>query len=145
MSIPISPYVWLLLGAFLVLAEFIVPGFIIFFFGVGCLLTGFLMFLFPLPEWLQLLIFIGSSVLLLFTVRRYMPNVFGGKEKRSTLPEENLEFAGEPAVVLENIPAGGRGRVQFHGSAWEATSDEAHAAGENVTICRRENLVLVVK
>ena len=140
-----SPFAWLIVGALLVLAEFVVPGFIIIFFGMGCLLTGLLMFLFPMPEWLQLLVFISTSVILLLTVRKYMPNIFGGRERRRELPDESLEFAGEPAVVASDIPANGRGKVTFHGSVWEATSETAHAAGENVTVCRRDNLLLIVK
>ncbi len=144
-NLSMSPYAWLILGAILVLAEVIVPGFIIFFFGVGCLVTGLLMFLFPMPDWLQLIVFIVSSVVLLFTVRKYMPNIFGGRERRRELPDESDEFAGEPAVVAEDIPANGRGKVTFHGSLWEATSDVAHAKGENVTVQSRKNLVLTVK
>ena len=34
------PYFWVLLGLLLMGAEFLIPGFVIFFFGAGALVTG---------------------------------------------------------------------------------------------------------
>ncbi len=136
---------WLIAGAILVLSEFIVPGFIIIFFGAGALVTGGLMLMFGLHPAAQIIIFSVTSVILLLTVRRYMPNIFGGREKRGELPEENKEFEGEPAKVTEDIPAGGRGKVLFHGSVWEATSATPHAKGDDVTVLSRKNILLTVE
>ena len=136
---------WCLVGALLICAEFVVPGFIIFFFGLGALLTGLLLTFCPLPSWAQFVIFSFSSLVFLLCFRRFMPNIFGGRSKNETLPDEETEYAGEPATVTEDIPAGGRGEVSFHGSSWTAVSDAPHQAGETVTVVKRENLVLFVK
>ncbi|MBQ6472850.1 MAG: NfeD family protein [Victivallales bacterium] len=136
---------WCMVGALLICAEFVVPGFIIFFFGLGALLTGPLLTFCPLPSWAQFVIFSFSSLVFLLCFRRFMPNIFGGRTKNTSMAEEEFEYAGEPATVTEDIPAGGRGEVSFHGSAWTAVSETPRHAGETVTVVKRENLILHVK
>jgi len=136
---------WCLVGALLICAEFVVPGFIIFFFGLGALLTGVLLSFCPLPSWAQFVVFSFSSLAFLLCFRRFMPDIFGGRTKSDSLAEEEFEYAGEPATVTEDIPADGRGEVSFHGSSWTAVSESSHHAGETVTVVKRENLVLHVK
>ena len=41
------PYIWAGLGLLLILIEFTAPGFVIFFFGVGALITAGLVAVFP--------------------------------------------------------------------------------------------------
>ena len=137
---------WIVAGLLLVLSEFIVPGFLIFFFGVGALLTGCLMLCFGgMPVYLQLLIFAVSSVVLLFASRRFFPKVFGGKERASELPSDDEECAGKMVKVVEAIVPDAGGKVSFQGTEWHAVSDKRHEAGEFVKIIRRDNITMIVE
>ena len=77
-----AKWVWLYLGAFLMFAEIMAPGFVIFFFGLAAATVGG--FLFLVPEgfnvtlaW-QLGLFSLFSILYLVTLRRYAKSIFLG-------------------------------------------------------------------
>ena len=140
------PYIWAAAGLLMIGAEFLVPGFVIFFFGAGGLLTAGLTALFPalrdaIP--LQFLIWAGSSSLSLFALRRFLKPVFYGSESRG---EEDDGFTGHQATVVEEIRPGRPGRVRYQGTSWSAVAvgAESIAVDEAVDILKKENLTLVV-
>ena len=137
--------IWLTAGCILMLAEFVVPGFIVFFFGAGAVLTSAALLVRPmeLPE--QFTVFLASSVVFLFVLRRLLPRIFSGKKKDLVLPADEEEFSGETASVLEEIVPGRPGKILFHGSAWTAESAGACFPGETVRIVRRNNLTYFVE
>ena len=61
------------------------------------------------------------------------------------LLDEETEFAGESAVVSEEIAPGKPGKIIFHGSVWQAESDTCCAPGKTVKIVCRKNLTFTVK
>ena len=141
-----AAWVWLLAGMTLMLAEFAIPGFVVFFFGFGAIVTGGLLFVdggmaFPL----QGLIFAVSSVVSLAAFRRFCPRIAHGTEKKEPYPEDDREYAGESALVVEDIAPETPGKIYFHGSLWSAVSDRAHASGEHVVIVERRNITFQVK
>ena len=141
-----SPLVWVIAGLLLVLFEFAVPGFIIFFFGVGALLVALFEWLVPAPLAWQLIAWAGISGALLFGCRRYLPQVFRGTSAKQPVDAgEQFTDAGENAVVVEGAAAGAFGKVEFQGSLWQARFETAHAAGEHVSVIRRENLTLFIR
>jgi membrane protein implicated in regulation of membrane protease activity len=137
--------IWLVVGCALMLSEFVVPGFIIFFFGAGAVFTAAALLISPMGLPGQFTVFLLSSVVLLFVLRRLLPRIFSGYKKENTLPADEEEFAGEPATVMEDIAPGRQGKILFHGSAWTAESKEKCSAGETVRIVRRSNLTYVVE
>lgn len=138
--------IWIGAGLLLALSELIVPGFVIIFFGFGAILTGLLTLCFNMPEWLQCLLFTISSVASLLILRRYLPNIFGGKEEKvEELPAESLECEGQIARVVDKIEPGLVGSIMFQGSVWKATSEDNLPAGEDVVIVKRSNITFVVK
>ena len=148
MSIPLFliPFLWFLLGLILMAAEVFIPGFVIFFFGFGAVMSGILTAAFPILKsrvvW-QVLIWLGSSTLSLFLLRRYLSKVFRGRlfEKKA----EETDHTGEKAEVIEEIRPDRPGRVRFRGTSWKAESyDEVFKPGERVEILKTENLSLVV-
>ena len=137
---------WLVGGLLLILSEFIIPGFWILFFGVGGILTGLLLLCFAqIPVWAQLLFFTLTSTALLFMLRHFLPNIFGGREGDSELPPDDEEFAGKIATVIEAIVPEIGGKVTFQGTEWHAISEKRHEAGEHVHILRRDNITLRVE
>ena len=94
----------------------------------------------------QLALFIGSSVLSLLFLRRWLKGVFLGHEgSRQDLTLNLDDFVGQRAVVREKILPKLGGKVEFHGTNWEARADEEIAAGTVVEIVEKNNITLRVK
>jgi len=135
---------WFILGLLLFLLELVLPGFVIFFFGVGAWTTAFVCLLFNPDVNIQILIFAVTSVLSLITLRRIIQkNFFYGKNNSSDLIED--EFTGKEAITLSEIRPGKKGRVEFKGTVWSAESDTDIEEGEPVIIVSKDNFNLKVK
>jgi inner membrane protein len=138
--------IWFILGAALCLVELALPGLIIFFFGLGAMMTAVLIWIIPLPLSLQLLAFLVFSLALLFLLRNKFSAIFVGRNKTPGTSDEYLEgFVGMNAVVIQEIKQGIAGKVEFRGSSWPAVSDQAISEGDNVEITGRDNITLKVK
>ncbi len=145
---PISLYlIWFLIGVGFLVAEMIVPGFILIFFTAGCWIVAItVFFLAELALTTQIIIFVVSSLVLLFTLRRYGLKTFKGESKI----EVDAEFspAGQKAVVTEAIPQDGYGEIQLAGTFWRATAEVPIDKDQRVVVEGQESgnaLVLKVK
>lgn len=137
---------WFLTGLIFLLAEFMIPGFVIFFFGVGAWIVALLLwFNVALSFNSQLVIFLISSLLSLVLFRRYGKKYFQGKVKTDDAQTFD-DIRGEKATVMVDIaPNGVEGKVEFHGTMWNAESDVAIQKGTIVEVVERNNLILKVK
>ncbi len=140
------PLFWILLGLILIGSEFLIPGFVIFFFGAGAILTGALTAILPviresLP--LQILIWAGSSGLSLALLRKYFAPIFRGSLLSRS---EDRTAIGDKAHVLERIGPDQPGRIQYHGTSWPAVTydDEPLEKDQSVEIMRKEGMNFVV-
>lgn len=110
---------WVVLGFVLAVLEILTPGgFFIMFFGVGAFIVGVLSLAgLGGPPWLQWLLFSGFSIVSLLLFREPLL-----RRVRATLPATDTvdRLEGEPAVALDDIAAGARGRAELHGSTWNA-------------------------
>ena len=137
---------WFIAGVILILAEFVVPGVFICFFGVGALLTGVVVWLLPdVTLTMALLLFSFLSVVFLVFCRRFMPRSFRGVVNVDHSDIENDDIAGAEAVVTEAIAPDAPGKVEFRGSQWTARADRAIAVGERAKIRSRKNLTLYLE
>ena len=136
---------WLIAGVILILAEFAAPGFIVFFFGVGAILTAITTWLGITPgTGSQAIVFGTSSLALLFGLRRFAKGIFVGTTDPAAGDLDD-DFTGREARVVHDIPGGiGDGRVEIKGAEWKARSDSPIPAGTIVTINRREGLTFHV-
>lgn len=136
-------YIWLILGLLLIGAEFIIPGFVIIFFGIAALIMGGISFIFPgiaLP-W-QILIWLGTSILTLGVFRRFFKKTFKGKVIEDKGEDE---YVGKIATVTEPITKNREGRIHFQGTTWKAISyDDDLKAGDRVEILKKDNVTLIV-
>jgi len=142
------PTVWFIIGIALMLLELIVPGLVIIFFGIGAVITAVVSyFLFPEDLVLQLLLFIVASVVSLVIFRRKWKSVFVGKTNVGKDVARSLgDVRGEMATVRsEIVPNVIGGKVEFHGTLWEAEADETIPIGTTVEIIEQQNLTLKVK
>ncbi len=135
--------IWFGLGLALFLLEFLLPGFILFFFGLGAWIVALLTFFFDVSINVQLMVFLASSIVSVLLFRNWVRRRFGlGQSNVNTLPDE---FIGKTAIAETLIAPGKRGRVEFKGTEWDACSDETITPGENVIITRIESILLHVK
>ena len=140
-------YVWIVLGVVIMSMELFLPGFILCFFGLGAVLTVLLMLFVPLGINTQLVLFTILSIVLLVSFRRYAQGYFTGRVSKTNPPNSSLEtHTGETAIVTQDIiPNSPHGKVEFHGTAWNADADVEIKAGTKVTIIERHDLTLKVK
>jgi len=138
--------IWFLVGLGLLILEFVMPGLIIFFFGVGACIVALVCLITDIGINTQLIIFIGSSVLSLVCLRRWLKGTFLGHTFSKQDLRKNLEeFIGQKAVVKEKIAPKAGGKVEFHGTNWEAEAEEEIAEGTVVEIIGKDNITLKVK
>lgn len=139
-------WLWLYFGAFLMLAELLLPGFVIFFFGLSASTVGLLCFLFGEAFTLtwQLAAFSVFAVLYLAVLRRVLTKVFAGSTERSKVDFEN-ESVGRIGKVTVAIDPPRTGRVMIGDAEWTAAADAPVAAGADVKVISQNNLTMKVE
>jgi inner membrane protein len=138
--------IWFLVGIALLILELIIPGLIIAFFGIGACVVALVCLITDISLNAQLIIFIVSSVLLLLCLRKWLRSIFmGHSESKQNLSEDLQDFLGRRAVVMEKIGPNLTGKVEFHGTNWQASAEEEIAEGVAVEIIGKDNLTLKVK
>ena len=141
-----AKWLWLYAGAFLMLAELMAPGFVVFFFGLAAATVGLAMFVLPeafhlTPTW-QVALFSFFSILYLVTLRRYVKSVFLGDTDASKATDE---YVGRLAKVTETVRPEAPGRVMLGDAEWTAVASERLDPGTEVKVVGRKNLTLEVK
>jgi membrane protein implicated in regulation of membrane protease activity len=138
--------IWFVVGFILLLFEFVNPGLVIGFFGVGAWIVAFLCLFLPIPVNLQLVIFIVSSIVLLVVFRKKFKTLFQDRVDETESSEAAFEdFIGKRAVVTQDITPKNVGKVEFRGTHWEAKADETIPEGASVEIIGKDNITLKVK
>lgn len=139
-------WMWMYIGAFLMLAELLAPGFVIFFFGLSAISVGILRALFGeafTVTW-QLAAFSFFSVVYLALLRRWIKSVFSGGSSKSADDFSN-EYVGRTGKVVADINPPLEGRVEIGDSQWTASADTAIAAGSTVKVTAQSNLTFKVE
>ncbi|OQY39330.1 MAG: hypothetical protein B6229_04000 [Spirochaetaceae bacterium 4572_7] len=138
-----SVTLWFVVGILLLLSEFLIPGFTIFFFGVGALFTSLLLLILPPLQgilWLQILIFTLLSIVSLITLRRRFSNSLRGE-----LFKERTDYLGQECVVVEAITPKKMGRIRYQGTTWTASAvkDSLRKNQKGIIVGKQENDPLV--
>jgi membrane protein implicated in regulation of membrane protease activity len=137
---------WLMSGVVLMILEFALPGFVVFFFGIGAIIVGAISWIWDISFNTQLIIFIISSLVLLVTLRRWVKGIFVGyTSSQKAIGELSHEFMGQKATVIEAILPDQPGKVEFRGSGWDAESNECIEVGTRVEIVGQESIRLKVR
>lgn len=136
--------IWFIIGLVLFLLELVIPGFVIFFFGVGAWVTALLCLIANPGINLQVIIFAVTSVLSLLAFRKMIQKkLFYKREDRSDAVED--EFTGKEAVAKVDFGPGKTGKVEFKGTSWNAECDTQIKAGQTVIINTKESFKLIVQ
>jgi membrane protein implicated in regulation of membrane protease activity len=145
MLLQVSPIlIWFLVGIVFFIIEITMPGFILFFFGLGAWLTALTIFFVDIDLATQLIVFITASVVCLLLLRVWVRNIFHGK----TLLEEdsvNANPSVATGVVIEEICPPSRGRIKHGGSFWQAEADVLIKVNTVVKIVEQKNLLVKVR
>lgn len=141
-----APIIWFLLGLVLILSELMLPGVVLLFFGIGAWLAATLLWLGVIDSLaMSLAVFTVTSVLSLLLLRKYVVRTFKGRKSGEDNVNEEQEFIGKLATVLETIdPNREGGKIEFRGVQWNATAEEVIEKGVSVRIASRENLTVRV-
>jgi membrane protein implicated in regulation of membrane protease activity len=120
------------------------PGFFIFFFGVGACVTAIACF-FGYPGInLQIIIFLTVSVLSLLVFRKMLKKKFFYKGEEESKRIED-EFTGKTAVAINDFDKNNIGKIEFKGTSWKAEANVPIKTGQIVKIIDKEGFTLKVE
>ena len=134
---------WFIIGFAFFLFEFIIPGFILFFFGIGAWIVALLLLFLDIDINIQILIFLGSSLTTVLLFRKWVKEKLGVINDSPQILED--EFIGKTGIAETPIAPGKNGKVNFKGTSWDAYSDDTIDAGQNVLIAGTRSILLIVK
>lgn len=141
-----TAWIWLILGALLILSEFFMTGLVAIFFGVGALLVGLLTalgLLDNLPE--QILVFAVLSVASLLFARERIKVWFRGRVSERWDGDRDLIASRGQRVSVTRAFVDGMGRVRLSGTDWKAESiDGDHPQGATVWVIGHQGITLTV-
>lgn len=133
-----STLIWLLVGAGLCLIELFLPtAFVALMMGISAFVVALLSPVILGKLWLQLVVWLLLSVVLIVLCRRLVTPVRG----KSKLQDATT------AETLTEIPPGKAGRVLCEGNSWRARCYDDHLAiapNQRVYVVRREGTTLIV-
>ncbi len=136
----ISPsLIWFFVGVVFLILELTSPGFIMIFFTAGSWLTAIAALSIDIGLTIQLIVFVASSLILLFTLRKYSLEIFKGKSRNYVDDSYADSKIGKTALVTKSISPNIPGEIKVMGSFWRAVSDTEIKEGESVVIEKQES------
>ncbi|WP_038035485.1 NfeD family protein [Thermopetrobacter sp. TC1] len=117
-------YGWFSLGMLLLIAEVIIPGIFLMWFGLAALFTGVIDWLIPGLSWqIQALAFAVLSVGLVFGVRPYIGLELNKETDRPDLNRRLYSLIGEVTTLTRPIQ-NGHGEVKIGDTLWRVTGPD---------------------
>lgn len=132
---PLSPQlIWFLAGAAFLVGELTMPGFILVFFTVGCWFTALVTWSTDVSLTSQVIVFVATSLISLFTLRKYSLKIFQGMSRDEDDDRYMDSKIGKTAVVTKAITPHVPGEIKMMGSFWRALAEEDIEEGSSVII-----------
>lgn len=139
---------WIMAGLGLMMAELVLPTFVVFWFGLGAVIVGLLLWLMPSLNFAaQMLIWsIASCAMVVLWFRLFKPHL----HKTRVGMSDDATLIGEVGLMLRDVDQFQRGEVRFQkpligSERWGCIADEAIAAGERVRVVSVEGTLVKVK
>ncbi len=112
---------WLIVAIIFAVAEIIYSGFFLLWFSVGALCSMLVSFIFPNSIFLQCIVFLVVSIILLLTLTKRLTKKY---TKEDTTPTNVDKLVGKTGVVIQNIGEDTyeSGLVKLNGETWSAVS-----------------------
>jgi membrane protein implicated in regulation of membrane protease activity len=134
--------IWFFLGFVFFILEFLVPGFILFFFAIAAWIVALIVMMFDISLNVQLIVFVISAVATILFFRKWLQKIMLSKKHTTQLEHE---FIGKIAIAETAIGPDKEGKVDFRGTSWNARSEDNIHKGDHVVITGNESIVLIVK
>ncbi|MFY9288313.1 MAG: NfeD family protein [Alphaproteobacteria bacterium] len=137
---------WAILGVVLVIAELVVPAFVLVWFGLGAILVALALALFPEMSLIgQLLIWIAASVALVYLWFK----VFKPNQHKILFGRSSAEAVGEKGLLVSDVEPYQKGQVRFQkpligSDVWDCIADEPIKAGSRVKVVSIEGNILKI-
>ena len=135
--------IWLIIAILFFILVLFVPGFLLFWLGVGALIT-MVVSIFVDSVGIQIGIFTVSSILLLFCTRPLAKKF----TKNDTTPTNAYSIIGKNGIVVKEINSiKGIGQIKVNGEIWSAKtlSNEIIPEGEFVTVLKLDGVKAIVE
>ena len=138
-----SWWVWVLIGFFLLAAEFVSATMHVGFFAVGAFVVAALVGMgVEMPLWGEILTFTVASLVAFFFIR---PPLMRRLKLNETRVVDSL--VGENALALEDMDVGGNGRAEMRGTTWSARNvgETPLLRGQRCTVAGVDGLSIHVR
>ena len=129
--------IWFLAGIVFLALELVLPGLVVFFFGVGAWCVALAVALYPVPLVGQFMAFMTASLLSLLLLRSFFKKVFHGRKRDTDAMEGGIQ-AGATGEVIADILPPAPGTVKYGGSFWRATAEVPLVKGTVVRIAEKQ-------
>jgi inner membrane protein len=134
--------IWFFLGFVFFILEFLVPGFILFFFAIAAWIVALIVMIFDISLNVQLIVFVISAVATILLFRKWLQKIMLSKKHTTQLEHE---FIGKIGIAETAIGPDREGKVDFKGTSWNARSEDDIQKGDHVIITGNDSIVLIVK
>ena len=132
---------WAIIALVCLITELFTGSFYIMCFSVGAIAAVLVSFFGDI--YVQLAVFIVVSFTSIFLVRPLVMRWL--HPEHDFVPSNADAIMGRMAMVSQDIPANGYGRVALDGDDWKATAKESLSKGEKVIIVDRDSIILTVE
>ncbi len=136
---------WIALAVLCFLLEFVIPGAVLSFIGIGAALVALGLYLGWIEGWVHAFTaFFVISIFLVSVIRSLFLKMFPG-DSSIAIVDEDQQAIGALVEVIQDITPSKPGRVRFRQSTWEAASDESIQKGEKALIVSRSGQRWIVQ
>jgi len=132
--------IWFLVGVSFFIAEWILPTFIMFFFGVGAIILSVITAMNnDLSVNSQVFLFALFSVISLVFFRNFLKNIFLGDEYKGKdkYSEKSIDSKNNIAIVSKPINSDNFGEIKYKGTFYKAESINSIDVGKKVKVVSR--------
>ena len=127
--------IWFLVGVCFLIAEFLMPTFVMFFFAIGAIIVSTITAFYDLSINSQIILFALFSIAALILLRNYMKNIFKGKEKegKDKYFDDSIDL-NRDAIVSKTIEPDNYGEIKYKGTFYKAQSKSLISEGKKVKV-----------
>ncbi|TQV88866.1 NfeD family protein [Aliikangiella coralliicola] len=135
---------WVVFGFVMLILEMLAPGAILMWFGIGAIIVGGLLFMFPEMSWeLQVLIFAVFSITSVFAWKHWRKGKPEDDTESGTLNQRGRALIGRQVPLVEGIK-NGVGRVQIDDTFWRVEGNDLEV-GTLIRVTDAEGATLKVE
>ena len=138
-------HIWLIIAGVCFIIEMMTVGFLVFWFGIGALLTMIVSLIFPDNIILQTSIFVVSSTLLIFLTKPLVNKLSKSDKKVAT---NAFSIIGKKGIVTQDInEAHGVGQIKIAGEVWSAKTADGSTIekGTQIEVTKIDGVKAVVE